>query len=338
MRSTLSNALVTAVVAGSGAAVAQNVAPAPSEPDYLLTASETSVDQVLTGDVGGVWSAGTTPSGPDVALVLGPTGIPAPSDEYLQSAYNLYLHPSGLYAGPESDVYALTTPELSGNTETGLAADEQDINTAVMPLLENGDHVTLFGYSQSTAAISEWLNGLHGQYGDQISFVLVGDSASPHGMLANMYDSLPSWMQTILLANAQAWGLGGGVMNLGPDQPPATDITPDGPYRGDVFTLSSGGSDNPDPDGFASWSPDSFANGSNLWWQEFIGLFSTHEEYLGVTPDDVAQALSQVDPGAAVNYLNLDPDQSMLELLTQAVADVGWLPQSFADALLAIGL
>lgn len=339
---TIRNILVATLVVASGAVVPQTAMPARQASGYALSSAQASLDQVLTGDVGGVWSDGMSPSGQDIALVLGPTGIPTPSEQYLQAAYNLYLQPSGLYNGPVSDVYALTTPELSGNTEAGLAADEQDIRDALLPLLENGHHVTLFGYSQSTAAISEVLNQLTAEYGDKyadaVSFVFVGDSASPHGMLANMYDSLPSWAQSILLDNADAWGLGGQVMNLGPTQPPATDITPDGPYRGDVFTLMSGGSNAPYPDGFASWDPDSFANGSDLWWRQLLGLFSTHEEYLGVTPTDVAQALSQANPDELVNYLDLNPTQSAIELLTQAAAGAGWLPQSLAEFLLGLGL
>lgn len=346
-----SGMVITATV-GASVTVAAAVAPVPHpegagsvlrESDYLLASSETSVDQVLTGDVGGVWSDSTTPSSQDLALVLGPTGIPTPSDQYLQAVYNLYLEPSGLYTGPESDVYALTTPELSGDTETGLAADEADIRAALMPLLNSGHHVTLFGYSQSTAAISEVLNQLTAEYGDKyagaITFVLVGDSASRYGFLANFYDSLPSWMQSILLSNAQSLGMGGGVMDLGPTQPPAIDLTPDGPYHGDVFTLQSGGSGDPFPDPYASWSPDSFATGSDLWWQELLGmLLGTHEEYLGLTPGDVAQALTQVDPADTVNYLDLNPAQTELEILTQAAAEVGYIPQWLADGLLGMGL
>lgn len=336
--SLFTNVLVASLLGASTAATSVTPGVCPYNPEYLLTSS---LGQVLTGDVGGVWSNNITPDTQDVALVLGPTGIPQPSDEYLQSAYNLYLNPSGLYDGPSSSVYSLYTPELSGNTETGLEADEQYITAALMPLLNSGHIVTLFGYSQSSAAISDVLNQITAEYGnqyaDQINFVMVGNSASPHGLLANLYDSLPSWAQQFVLQVAQSWGLGGGVMSLGEDNP-STLLTPDSPYHGDVFTLASGGSDNPYSDGFASWSPDSFANGSNLWFEQMMGMFSTHQEYMGVTPDDVTQALSQVDPSATVNYLDLDPGQSMIELLTQAAAGVGWISQDWADALLSIGL
>lgn len=306
------------------------------------TASASTLGDMLSGEVGGVWGSGSTvPDGSDVALVLGPTGVPQPSDEYLQTAYNLYLQPSGLYTGSESDVYSLYTPENSGNTVEGLAADEQHLTAALMPLLQNGDHVTLFGYSQSTAAISTVLNQLTAEYGDkyadQINFVMVGDSASPHGLLNNIYDSLPSWAQQILLENLQGWGLNSEVMNLtgaGYDAP--TDITPDGPYQGDVFTLTAGGTDNPAPDGFASWSPDSFTNGD--WMSELQGIFSTHIGYFGVDPSDVTQALTGVDPSDAVNYLDLYPSATFLETVTQAAAGVGWIPESTAEFLLSIGL
>ena len=334
--------VVGVVVLGCTAAV---VTPAPSaslrELEYELTAV---LDSVLSGDVGGIWSndllAGLDPDR-DVALVLGPTGIPQPTDQYLQAAYNLYLQPSGVYGGGVNDVYSLWTPEEGGSTVDGLAADAEYLKEALLPLLANGNHVTLFGYSQSTAAISMVLNELaaadpDNDYADQISFVLVGDSASPHGILANLYDSMPSWLQPILLQNAHAWGLDGAVMNLGPDNPDAVTITPDSPYDGAVYTLMSGGPFHPFPDGYAWWEPDSFSGMS--WLSQLIGMFSTHLLYLGVTPEDVTDAMLQADVHGSVSYFDLDPDLNFLELLTRAGAAAGWLPQPIAEFLLELHL
>lgn len=280
---------------------------------------------------GGVWDNsfldGLNP-GESVALILGPTGIPTPTETYAETAYYTYLIPSGRFDGDLDHVYSLTTPELNSDTAGTLPLDQADIMAALVPLLRDGHDVTLFGYSQSTAAIGSSLNELYATYGDDVTghvnFVMVGDSGSPFGILNNMYESLPTWAQEILVFIAPYVGLDQSVLTFGADSPSAY-ITPDN-FQGDVFTLTGFGGMSV-PDGYTNWSPTSFADGS--WIGQLFGLFTTHEMYMGVSPDDVTAALAGVDPGNTVNYIDLSPDEGMLTLLLNSAINVGWVPDSF---------
>jgi hypothetical protein len=280
---------------------------------------------------GGVWDNSNLDnlnSGENVALILGPTGIPTPTEAYAETAYYTYLLPSGRFDGDLDHVYSLTTPELNYDTAGTLPKDQADIMEALVPLLRDGHNVTLFGYSQSTAAIGSALNELYSTYGDDVTghvnFVMVGDSGSPFGLLNNLYESLPTWAQEILVYIAPYVGLDQNVLTFGADSPSAY-ITPDN-FQGDVFTLTGFGGISA-PDGFANWGPTSFADGS--WLEQLFGIFSTHDMYMGVSPDDVTAALAGVDPGKTVNYIDFSSDEGMLTLLLNSAINVGWVPDSF---------
>jgi hypothetical protein len=293
--------------------------------------STVDTDVLLTA---GVWDMGdltTLAAGSDVALVLGPTGIPTPSESYIETVYNNYLIPTGLYNGDMTNVFSLTTPELSGNTAEVLPMEQADIMAALVPLLMNGHDVTLFGYSQSTAAINASLNELYDTYGEDVTghvnFVMVGNSGSPFGMLNNLYESLPSWMQWLLYQTASMFSLDRGVLNFGENEP-SLYITPDN-FRGDVFTLGS--SSGMFPDGYATWGTNSLADGS--WIGQFLGMFTTHEMYLGVSAEDVASSLAAHGGGDLVNYIDLNPTDGPLTLLAEAAMNVGWVPASIGEPL-----
>lgn len=288
---------------------------------------------------GGVWdnsNLGNLASGDSLALVLGPTGIPTPTESYVETAYNTYLIPSGRFDGGLENVYSLTTPELGENMDQTLILDKEDILAALIPLLQNGNDVTLFGYSQSTAAIGAALNELHDTYGEDVTghvnFVMVGSSGSPYGLLNNLYESLPSFLREILAWIAPQFDLAGGVLNLGPDDP-ALYVTPN-TFQGDVFTLTGFGAGGlfggiHVPDGFAEWRTDSFAlNGS--WLSQLFGIFTTHDMYMGVSSDEVTDALSRVEPGNNVNYIDFAANDGPLTLLLNSAINVGFVPDTFA--------
>lgn len=316
-------ATVAAVTTLSMSSAVASAADAVQPLDVSLTAT------------GGVWNIGglnDLPYGQSVALVLGSSGIPTPSETYVETAFNTYLAPSGLFDGDLSHVYALTTPELGYDTSGVLPRDQADIMAALVPLLQSGHEVTLFGYSQSAAAVNGALNELYDTYGDdvtgRVNFVLVGNGGSPDGIMNMIYASLPSWAQDILRSAAAQLSLDGGVLNFG-EHEPSLYITPDH-FHGSVFTLQGFGGMSV-PDGYASWSPTSFADGS--WFLQLLGLFTSHELYMGVSANDIYAALEGIDPNDMVHHIDLSPSEGFLTLLTAAGTNVGWIPEALGDPL-----
>ncbi|TXH10142.1 MAG: PE-PPE domain-containing protein [Spirochaetes bacterium] len=320
---------------------ASNVHPVANNVHHL--------DVSLASSYGGVWDNSFLDglnAGESVALILGPTGIPTPTETYVETAYNTYLIPSGRFDGGLENVYSLTTPELNYDTANTLILDKNDIMDALLPLLRDGHDVTLFGYSQSTAAIGAALNELYDTYGEDVTghvnFVMVGSSGSPFGILHNMYESLPSWAQELLVFLAPYLSLDKEVLTFGADSPSAY-VTPDN-FQGDVFTLTGYGAGGlfggaHAPDGYASWSPTSFIDGS--WLPQLFGMFSTHEMYMGVSADEVSAALSNADTGNMVNYIDFAAHDGPLTLLLNSAINVGWVPDSFepvADFFSMLGI
>lgn len=259
-----------------------------------------------------------TAANDDLAFVLGPSGISAPSPEYVDSAYANYLVPSGIYDGPLANVQALTTDEATSDTATSLAQDESQINATIVPLLADGHSITLFGYSQSTAAISEQLNLLATQYPGQLSYVFVGDSASPYGMLNNIYDSLPSWAQIMVMDNLQTWDLAG-VLNLGAAPSDVLTTATQSDVPGAVYTIIG--------DGFADWpnigNPLNGSDSLDAVMQAATGIFIDHDAYMGLTAADYT-----LDPALTVgdaHYFLTTAPTDLLGALISAATDVGWL-------------
>jgi hypothetical protein len=207
----------------------------------------------------------------DEALIIDPINNP----EWNEAATTLYLDPSG-FSG--TDVATVTIPEyIQGDSlAQAVGAGSQDLVNAVEAQYTAGDisaqePLYIFGYSQSAveASMAEQQLYADGIPSADLHFVLVGDSASAEGGFLNSFiASLPEWLQqyeTQALLNA---GIG--------DVLGAT--TPDNYYPTDVYTLSG--------DGWANWD-----DGANV-----LGLVSTHLEYLGLTPAEVATAtVSAVD-------------------------------------------
>jgi hypothetical protein len=107
----------------------------------------------------------------------------------------------------------------------------------------------------------------YGIDGNDLHFVLVGDSASSQGGFLNAFlDEFPaSWQQSIVDLFKQ----------FGADEV-LGQVTPDNLYPTDVYSLSG--------DGWAIYE-----NGLNN-----AGLFSDHLEYLGLTPAEIGSATSDV--------------------------------------------
>lgn len=251
-----------------------------------------------------------------LAYILGPTGIPLPSDAYVSTVDSNYLAPLGFDGTAE----ALFTPENSGNTDLGLAADAQAIVEAVMKQVDAGNvtddnPLWLFGYSQSSAALALVAQELHAQgiSPEDLHFVLVGDSASAHGGFLNSFmDSLPPWLQEWVEPLLGDFGLKDSMGLTTPDY-----------YPTDVYTISD--------DGYANW-PDNIFDFSAVS-NAINGMFSSHIEYLGLTPEQIADATKIATDGLA-NYYTIDAgDINDWDAIVNAGVNTGSLPDWLGDLL-----
>lgn len=120
----------------------------------------------------------------NVAWVMGPSGDPIPSADYIQAVYNLYIAANS----PDGTVtQGLVTPEglypITGVKSLPLNTSVDQGNTilegAIQDSLDAGDTITVFGYSQSAIISSLVMSGLDPT--TPINFVLVGNEMNPNG-------------------------------------------------------------------------------------------------------------------------------------------------------------
>lgn len=270
-----------------------------------------------TGIAGG--SSGTNASAPlnvvptatsgtgGIALVMGPTGIPQPSAGYVATVERLYLAPLGFHGHAES----LYTPELGYNTDANLPTDVTDLMAAINAQMATGqvsaqNPIWVFGYSQSAAAASEAMVQLHaeGVPATDLHFVLVGDPAAATGGILNTL--LPS-----------LGPLGDLIKPLLPfvDLSQTMGLTTPNYYPTDVYTLAG--------DGYAAW-PTNFLSNPIGDITAVSGLFSTHEEYLGLSSAQI-QAATPTYTDGLVQYYTIDNNSPLLPTLINAAVNVGWI-------------
>jgi hypothetical protein len=283
----------TANMGSSGAAGANASAAQPSAPS-----------PTTTSDTGGI------------ALVMGPTGIPQPSASYVATVERLYLAPLGFHGHAES----LYTPELGYNTDANLPTDVANLMAAINTQMATG-HVSaqnpiwVFGYSQSAAAASQAMMQLHaeGVPATDLHFVLVGDPASATGGILNTL--LPS-----------LGPLGDAIKPLLPfvGLSQTMGLTTPNYYPTDVYTLAG--------DGYAAW-PTNFLSNPVGDITAVAGLFTTHEEYLGLSPGQIQAATPTYTDGLA-HYHTIDNNSSqLLPTLINAAVNVGWISPATGQIL-----
>lgn len=254
----------------------------------LLSSQTAHADDILLGPL----------AGSDTAIILGGTTEPMPSTAFAQTAENLYLHALGFDGGATSStvcdmiatdpcaapLQVLTTPELIQQGPSSLTAAD-DVVLAVKNEFEanpgafDAEHpLTIFGYSQSATAESIAMSRLEadGIPSADLHFVFIGDpSLAETGVWPNLVADMDGIFGTSL-TNTLLTDLGmDGVLG---------NVTPDDIYPTTIFTLEG--------DGVADFQPD-FNDGGLL--EPLVRLFTTHVEYLGLTPEEIANATTTVD-------------------------------------------
>jgi PE-PPE domain len=236
-------------------------------------------------------------SGSDTAIILGGTFESTPDKAFAQAAENLYLHPLGFDGGATSStvcdmvgtdpcaapLQVLTTPELVQQGPSTLT-DAEDVTLAVENeftanpgAFSAEDPLTIFGYSQSAAAESIAMTQLaqDGIPSADLHFVFIGDPSLPTGIGPNLAAALDSALGSTEADKILAF--------LGQDSALAA-VTPDDLYPATIYTL--------DGDGVADFQQDFTAGGLH---DALHNLFTTHAEYLGLTPTQIADASTSID-------------------------------------------
>lgn len=220
---------------------------------------------------------------------MGASGVPTPTPGYAETASALYLEPSGFSGTTE----VLTTPELfTSLTQRQLSESPGAaiLTQAIEQKLADGavsaqQPLYVFGYSQSAAFSGLTMQQLHaaGVPSENLHFVLVGDPATPNGGFYTTF----------------------GVADLGDS---FNDTTPDNLYPTDVYTLEY--------DLVADFPRNPLNLLSSL--NAAFGLVFKHLAYLGLTPEQIANAVPLAVTGDPLAHYFVIPsaDLPILDPLT----------------------
>ncbi|OBH15270.1 PE-PPE domain-containing protein [Mycolicibacter terrae] len=230
-------------------------------------------------------------TGGSIAFVMGGSGIPLPSDGYVNAANLFYLQPHGFTGTAQS----LFTPQLyfPGNLSEVQGAQilAEAINKEVATGEVNAENpVYVFGYSQSAAMSAMTMEQLQhqGVPAEDVHFVLVGNAANPNGGIVEM---LNLWGGDLTFWNGLTLG----------------HPTPDY-YTTDVYTMEY--------DGYADFPKYPLNLLSTL--NAIAGMFLIHDGYLGLSHEDIANAipLDSTDPSGLTNYYMIPTEHlPLLDLL-----------------------
>ncbi|WP_409435039.1 PE-PPE domain-containing protein [Mycobacterium sp. SMC-14] len=273
-------------------------------------------------------------AGSQTALILGGTTQPTPSPEFARSAENLFLNPLGFNGGStgsmvcymdgtdpcSAPLQVLTTPELIQQGPSSLTAA-----SAIVLAVENqfnanpgafdaGHPLTIFGYSQSATAESIAMTRLAeaGIPSDALHFVFIGDPSTPTGIWQHLEAAVEALLGpdlTVYLLN-----LFGMTDVLGVE-------TPNDLYSATIYGLPG------DPvSNFAG------VYASEGLWGALLDVVGPHVWYLGLTPEQVADATITVD--GSLTYVDIsDTDINGLDAWINAVFFGGAANSGIFDSL-----
>ena len=209
-------------------------------------------------------------SGSDTAIILGGTFESTPSTSFAQAAENLYLHPLGFDDGA---TYS-TVCDMVGTDPC--AAPLQVLTTP--ELIQQGPS-SLIAADDVTLAVENEFNANPGAFSAEDPLTIFGYSQSATAesiaMTQLAEDGIPSAdLHFVFIGDPS---LPGGIEAN-------TSVTPDDLYPATIYTL--------DGDGVADFQQDVTAGGQ---LDALYNLFTTHAEYLGLTPTQIADATTSID-------------------------------------------
>lgn len=309
------------------------------------------------------------------AIFVGGTFEPTPSTEWVDAAYTNFLQPLGFAVGDgasnicdmtgtavcDAPLQVLTTPELLEEGPSTLATS-QDIVSAVEAEYAAGnmsatDPLTIFTYSQSAMAMSHAEAELMAAGIPQadLHLVMIGDGSTAAGVATNIYTDL----EELFGGGTTPADIAAGkdptdallyFVNEGQFAPAGTEyaghllngagtlnsVTPDNLYPTTIYTINT--------DGIADWQGDWDAalaqDNGNTW--DALGsavyhFLTTHLEYLGLTPGEIAAGTTTVDgltttdlipdptdwaPAWATGLSDIASSGGFLESIIQSIQDI----------------
>jgi hypothetical protein len=231
----------------------------------------------------------------DVALIMGPSGFPIPPRTYVNAANKLYiqvLHPGATpvpLTTPEG-LYPITgvnTLKINNSVTQGVAT----LNNAILQQVNAGNHVDVFGYSQSSTISSLLMSQLAAEHvpPSDVSFILVGDPSNPNG----------GFLERFVSVSAPSFGLTASI----------TGATPSNLYPTSIYTKEY--------DGFADFPQYPINLLSDL--NAFAGIAFDHTAYLDITPQQISGATNLGTFGNTTYYMIPTNNLPLLEPLR-------WIP------------
>ncbi|MGV0625289.1 PE-PPE domain-containing protein [Mycolicibacter minnesotensis] len=249
------------------------------------------------------------PLGGGTALILGGSGLPGPNQAYADLANALYLAPLGFTGTTQ----ILRTPQamypflgpFTQTFDTSVEQGNQILEAAILQQIAGGgvdaeNPVVVFGWSQSAVMSSLLMQRLadQGIPTDHLRFVLIGDETIPNGGMLSRFD-LPTG------AHQEIPSLGMTFSGAAP-----TNLFPT-----NVYTYEY--------DGFASFPQYPLNLLSTI--NALLGIVFQHGSYLGLTPDDIANAIELPTSSADVltSYHMIEADTLPLLAPLQLLPFIG---------------
>ncbi len=290
--------------------------------------------------------ADDTLSGSTTAIFLGGTAEPTPSTAYVEAAESLYLKPLGFADAAsicdmmgsvpcDAPLQVLTTPEVFEFGPSSLQ-DESDLIAAVEAEYATGaisaDHpLTIFAYSQSAIAASAAEKVLSATIPqDDLHFVFIGDPSDANGIATNIYADLVQLFgggtsgtnitDFVLKAINEDQFAPGGLL---------VGDTPNDLYPTTIYDIHTDGVS----DWQVDWDAGLAANDGNPWAALGNGLyhfFTTHVEYLGLTPEEIASGVATTD--GLTTTVTIPDGTDMGAIINDGAALLGAFSHGVADS------